>query len=742
MATMKDVAKLAGVSLGTVSNIINGSQSVSLDKIVRVENAMKELGYIPNKLAKGLRSTENKHVVVILPNVSDFAMAQLFTSIASSMRDKGYSVSLYITNGMAELEMQYITESVMTHVAGIVLVTCQPENTDFFKEVISNGTKMVFVLRMVKDLDVNFISFDIKEIMKEFMLMQKENHVSKVYLLCCSRNFTFDAMCAEKFVEYGKEFLGINLSDNIYRTNYSKESAFKEMIMCLEGEEEKTALLCTNSLLAIGANKAVQVLDLQNVKIHVFDTMTWSLNKRSDVIRMELPYMELGDNAADMLYESLCNPVFEEDTQKLFPIENVNLKNTEKINENSVKADVTLRILMLKNVDIAPSYALFSEFERDTGIKVEITMKSYQELYDEIIQSHEEGKYDIYEVDLPWMAYLASQGIITELHEVDENCEQYLGDVVKKIIPAYTQYKGKTYAFPYMYCSQLLFYRKDLFEDIKNKRMFFDTYKTELQPPRNWNEFNAVAKFFTREYNPTSDTLYGTTAGGCVDNGAVCEFLPRYWSYGGEIIKDGKPYIDEKSAIKALSNYKESFKYAPPGSEKYWWDEQCRTFCDGDTAMMILYNAHAADIVNRRKSKIAGRVGFSIIPGQTSVIGGWSLAIDSKSQLKKEALEFMKWTCSEEISIMNTILGGCSPVEKIYRDTEISTVYPWHKEMLDVYKYSKLRNFPDSTAEMGLENRKVELKMGELVHEALIDKLEVAEAVKRLKEYVEELNIG
>ena len=102
----------------------------------------------------------------------------------------------------------------------------------------------------------------------------------------------------------------------------------------------------------------------------------------------------------------------------------------------------------------------------------------------------------------------------------------------------------------------------------------------------------------------------------------------------------------------------------------------------------------------------------------------------------------MKWTCSEEISIMNTILGGCSPVEKIYRDTEISTVYPWHKAMLDVYKYSKLRNFPDSTAEMGLENRKVELKMGELVHEALIDKLEVEEAVKRLKEYVEELNIG
>lgn len=742
MATMKDVAKLAGVSLGTVSNIINGSQSVSLDKIVRVENAMKELGYIPNKLAKGLRSTKNKHITVILPNISDFAMVQLFSSISSSMSDKGYSVSLYITNGIAEKEVQYITESIMLHMEGIVLVTCQPENTEFFKEVIGNGTKIVFVLRMIKDLDVNFISFDIKDIMKNFMQMQKINNTSKVYLLYCSRDFTFDGMCANRFVEYGRDILGVNLSDNICRTNYSKESAFKEMVMCLEGEKNPVSVLCTNSLLAIGANKAVQILNLTNVKIHVFDTMTWSLNKKSDAIRMELPYMELGDNAANMLYESLCNPVFENTVQRFFPVQKKNWEKVEELKVPRENKDVTLKILMLKNVDIAPSYALFSEFERDTGIKVEITMKSYQEMYDEIVESHEEGKYDIYEVDLPWMAYLASQGIITELHEVDKNCEQYLGDVVKEIIPAYTQYKGKTYAFPYMYCSQLLFYRKDLFEDIKNKRMFFDMYKTELQPPRNWKEYNAVAKFFTKKYNSASETLYGSTAGGCIDNGAVCEFLPRYWSYGGEIMKDGKPYINEKTAVKALTNYKECFQYAPAGAEEYWWDEQCKTFCDGDAAMMILYSAHAADLVNRRKSKVAGRVGFAIIPGQTSVIGGWSLAIDSKSKVKKEALEFMKWTCSEEISIMNTILGGCSPVEKIYHDPEISTVYPWHKVMLDVYKYSKLRTYPESTAEIGLENRKVELKMGELVHAALINEIGVKEAVKRLKEYIEEINIG
>ena len=55
MATMRDVAKLAGVSHGTVSNVINGSPGVSLDKIERVQSAMRQLGYKQNTLARIMR---------------------------------------------------------------------------------------------------------------------------------------------------------------------------------------------------------------------------------------------------------------------------------------------------------------------------------------------------------------------------------------------------------------------------------------------------------------------------------------------------------------------------------------------------------------------------------------------------------------------------------------------------------------------------------------------------------------
>ncbi|MEG2361727.1 MAG: LacI family DNA-binding transcriptional regulator, partial [Christensenella sp.] len=77
MATMKDVAKLAGVSHGTVSNIINGAKGVSLDKVKRVEKAMKELSYEPNAIARSLKLSKTMQIDIILPNIVAAAMAQL-----------------------------------------------------------------------------------------------------------------------------------------------------------------------------------------------------------------------------------------------------------------------------------------------------------------------------------------------------------------------------------------------------------------------------------------------------------------------------------------------------------------------------------------------------------------------------------------------------------------------------------------------------------------------------------------
>ena len=69
MATMKDVAKLAGVGVGTVSRVINKNESVKESTRLKVEKAIKELNYTPNEIARTLKISQSKTIALILPTI-------------------------------------------------------------------------------------------------------------------------------------------------------------------------------------------------------------------------------------------------------------------------------------------------------------------------------------------------------------------------------------------------------------------------------------------------------------------------------------------------------------------------------------------------------------------------------------------------------------------------------------------------------------------------------------------------
>ena len=69
MPTIKDIAKAAGVSHGTVSNVLNGKGNVSAEKIELVKRVAREMGYIVNENAKSLRNQRAKSIAIILPNI-------------------------------------------------------------------------------------------------------------------------------------------------------------------------------------------------------------------------------------------------------------------------------------------------------------------------------------------------------------------------------------------------------------------------------------------------------------------------------------------------------------------------------------------------------------------------------------------------------------------------------------------------------------------------------------------------
>ena len=90
MATIKDVAKLAGVSVATVSNYLNATKPVSREASSRIAQAIEQLHYTPNLSARSLKSRVYTRVGVILPNLNDSYYVQIFQGIEKSFSGSNY----------------------------------------------------------------------------------------------------------------------------------------------------------------------------------------------------------------------------------------------------------------------------------------------------------------------------------------------------------------------------------------------------------------------------------------------------------------------------------------------------------------------------------------------------------------------------------------------------------------------------------------------------------------------------
>lgn len=109
MSTIRDVAKEAGLSTGTISKALSNPKSVSPKSYAKVEAAIKKLNYKPNMLSQKFRSKESKTIVVLVPDIANLFFARVISGIEKVAQDNGYSVLLGDTKQTIEREESFIT---------------------------------------------------------------------------------------------------------------------------------------------------------------------------------------------------------------------------------------------------------------------------------------------------------------------------------------------------------------------------------------------------------------------------------------------------------------------------------------------------------------------------------------------------------------------------------------------------------------------------------------------------------
>lgn len=722
MVTIKQIAKEAGVAQGTVSNVLNAKGNVSSNKIKLVMQACKKLGYIPNESAKNLRKGNSHHLALILPYTKLKKYMDFQRGFLEYAKSKGFNVLIYNSSSTSQKsEKKLIEESRANFANGIAIISnCLADNC--YNDYEDEKFKILYVERKQK-LNADFIGFD-------YTLAGKDlaQHVE-------AKNYNNIVFISEKLEhsnisELYNAFLKNISKDKSIRPIFSSEQKLVRHIIENDYIQNADCIVC--SCLSY-ANIAQEILEsfCSNSKAKLICISPSYILPNKSIDQYELNYRLLGYLAAKKL---------------IYKIENKNYKSIKapknygfktfvpaKI-DVKIKKNQELNILNLNSPNIPVMKNLAKLYKEYSGININIDVLNYSDLYNAYECMDSSSKYDILRLDVNWLPWF-SKRLLEPLENLDNNIKHSTDIYLNGLNNKYAYVNNKLFALPFSPSSQILVCRKDLFEAEIYKRLYYEKYNIQLKVPKNFDEYNQIASFFTKSINPESPTEYGTslTIG---SSGIACsEFLARLFCLQ-ENLYDKNYTIDFCSSnfIKALEQLIEAKQYTYPNFLP-WWTDTAEFFASGKAAMAILYSNFAFPIVSS-SSKVLDNVSYSLPPGSRPILGGGCLGISKYSKNKDIAINFLKWLCSEPISNLNACLGGISPSKKSYEYLENLESYPWMKISQKCFDKSSCLRVPENLS-IDFSEREFTNSIALAVNKALYENKNSYEALKFAKEYFE-----
>lgn len=700
MSTIKDVARLAGVSTATVSNYLNSTKQVRKETSLKIQKAVDELHYTLNQTARNLKARQNADIGVILPSLNDPYYVQLFQGIKSYFQPAEYYINLAFSENIPESEDSIARNFLRKQICGLILVSCQPENWKFYHDnYTSQNIPLVLIDRNIHSLDANYISFNNRVLMRDMIDCLFDENYRNIYLMSGPHNFECESECIRGFCDSYRNHGTEPPEIRFLKTDMSKEDAFRKTIKLLK-TQNPDAIVATSQSLAAGIIEGITILGytIQDIPVFTLGEEHWNLHTHSFASGSTVrPAMKLGQFAAKLLTEQLRSPLTKETERIILSGGHFNRQqhlfspvtaNRERSAAKIPKPAKTIRALLLDTPQVHSLLGLIRNFEIKTGISVEPTLLPHHLLYKSILQMHNsesETPYDVVMYDIPWLPSFASEGILANITPEMQsfNTDIFLTDCLKY----YSNFNRNYYGVPFMYAPQIFYYRKDLFEDPALKITYERENNISLRPPVTLKEFNTIADFFT---NKTNVIRYGTSIPTAYSECLTPEIYMRLRAYGGNLFdSSGHVCLDSNHALKAYINFMKSLKYAKPDYRTATDTSVVEDFLSGETAMLISYPSFLTDVTDLRKNSIIGSIGYSLIPGRAPLLGGWSLGISSRSQYREPAFEFLKWTCDEQISSYSTLLGGQSAISSTYTNDELAELYPWLPLYHSIYQYTK-----------------------------------------------------
>ncbi len=703
MVTLKDVAQRAGVSVATVSYCISGKKNIKLETQLRVREAISELNYIPNHSARSLKNNVSDEIGVILPNLDDSTNSEILKGIIAQAEFAHYSVNIACSYNNPRIEQDIITKFISKNYAGIILMTCQSQNSDFFKRTLEQyHISHVFIMRLPKNISTNFLGFDNYNTMFDLTKRLILRGYTNIALVIGPSDFFSESECVNGYSEAHDKYQLECRTENILYTDMSKEGAFKETMLYLSTYLPQ-AILTSSLTIMDGVLEACDIHNIipgQNMCLITLSEERWNVaSYRANVMQTAATAYMLGEDSFEILMEHNTSAQLYDRKFKLYKDHIIDMElpipappvQTSLIVPNP---RVTLRIASVDLPTIRAIQAVSYKFSSSYGILLIFDFFSLQELFAliEADTSAERPLYDLYLADVSWMYYLFCKDILLDLSDTLKSIPELWTAVFPKNLEN-AKIKGRYYGFPVIGGTQFLFYRKDLFDDPLLQRQYKEAHHISLRPPKTWTEYNRIARFFTRAYTPFSPTRYGTSIPSNLPEDLILELLTRMWSFGGGLFDHrGQLHLNTPQNVQALKSMLETAEYSFP-----YPNHQQTTFeqiGNGSIAMAISFTEYASKIQNSLHPEFLSKIGYSMLPGGIPANVGWHLCAPKRTAHLDEIRQLFTWLCQRQNSYYQTILCGQSTLIYPHVRHELLRLYPWLDLTARGLSYCRDRIYP------------------------------------------------
>jgi multiple sugar transport system substrate-binding protein len=380
-------------------------------------------------------------------------------------------------------------------------------------------------------------------------------------------------------------------------------------------------------------------------------------------------------------------------------------------------------------------------YTEQSGVSIEFAAFPFNDVFvkerDAVL--NETDEFDLFTLGESWVAFFYAGGFVRPIHELDpdftfdEEVIQYNNLARWSAEDKYFTDDGEILGVPQCGINQLLFYRRDLYEE------------AGLALPETWEDVEAAAAELTR----ADDGFYGYVNRGAKGDPIAWDWLAHYMGrtdgevdYLGNPPDDWGPSLNNDAGIEALEKYIELSQYAPPNVGEINQADQINLMA-GDKALQTVAAASArASMDNEEESVVPGLVDFAVVPmpagGRHATMSGvFALSIPKHiaQERQEAAYEFMKWSMTAEAQIAFLVGGGVPVRTDAYNSEEAQDPkFRFAAAMAEsapfVHPFFRLPEGPEMRDRLGLR-----------LNEALIGDLEPQEALATAEEEIRQIFI-